>query len=251
MRRRRPRAPRPAALLAVLAVLAALTGGWLWLRDASLFAVERVTVHGATGPDAPAVRAALTAAARRMTTLHVEGDTLRDAVARNEAVAGVRVDRDLPHGLRIEVVERPAVATVMVNGRRAPLAPDGEVLDGATPAPDLPALSGDGRHRTRLVELLAAAPGPLRRRARRAYVGATGLTLAMREGPTLRFGRGDRLEAKWAAAGRVLADPASSGARYVDLRVPERPAAGGLVASTSASGSTAVVDPPAQVEVQG
>jgi cell division protein FtsQ len=251
MRRRRLRAPGPAALLAGIVALAALTGGWLWLRDAPTFAVQRVQVEGATGPDAPAVRAALTAAARRMTTLRVDADTLRDAVARNERIADVRVDRDLPDALRLRVVERTAVATVSVNGRAAPVGADGEVLDGATAPPDLPVLAAAGRHRVRLVALLAAAPDPLRRRARRAYVGPTGLTLAMREGPTLRFGRGDRLEAKWASAARVLADPASAGARYVDVRVPERPAAGGVLASTSASGSTPPVDPPAQVEVQG
>ncbi|UUY02045.1 hypothetical protein LRS13_15125 [Svornostia abyssi] len=52
--------------------------------------------------------------------------------------------------------------------------------------------------------------------------------MVLTEGPRLRFGRGDRLTAKWAAAARVLADEDAQGASYIDLRLPERPAAGGL-----------------------
>jgi cell division protein FtsQ len=70
----------------------------------------------------------------------------------------------------------------------------------------------------------------LRRRGRRAYLGERGLTLTMRDGPSLYFGTTADLRAKWAAAARVLADPTAEGARYVDVRVPERPAAGGLTA---------------------
>ncbi|MCW2983306.1 MAG: FtsQ-type protein, partial [Conexibacter sp.] len=55
-----------------------------------------------------------------------------------------------------------------------------------------------------------------------------GLTLVLSSGPDLRFGGADRLAAKWAAAAAVLADSESRGATYLDLRYPERPAAGGL-----------------------
>jgi cell division protein FtsQ len=61
-----------------------------------------------------------------------------------------------------------------------------------------------------------------------AAVERDGLTLELRDGPKLVFGDLRGLEAKWAAASRVLADPGSEGATYVDVRVPERPAAGGL-----------------------
>src|SRR5206468_4148015 len=76
---------------------------------------------------------------------------------------------------------------------------------------------------------LAAAPAPLRQRVLRASTTPEGgLTLELRDGPALRFGGADRLAAKWAAATAVLADKASAGATYLDLRYPERPAAGGL-----------------------
>jgi cell division protein FtsQ len=75
---------------------------------------------------------------------------------------------------------------------------------------------------------LAAAPPALRPRVRRVYLGPNGLTLPLRNGPTLYFGGSERLRAKWIAAATVLADPTSTGATYVDVRLPERPAAGGL-----------------------
>ena len=82
----------------------------------------------------------------------------------------------------------------------------------------------------RAVALLAAAPPELRAKVSRVYAGPRGLTAPLSAGPVLYFGGADRLRAKWAAAARVLADRSSSGATYVDLRLPERPAAGGLVA---------------------
>ena len=52
--------------------------------------------------------------------------------------------------------------------------------------------------------------------------------LDLRDGPDLIFGDARRAAAKWAAAARVLAEPSAAGATYLDLRVPERVAAGGL-----------------------
>jgi cell division protein FtsQ len=62
----------------------------------------------------------------------------------------------------------------------------------------------------------------------RLWSGPRGLTLDLRNGPDLIFGSGADAPRKWTAAVRVLADPSSEGATYLDLRVPERVAAGGL-----------------------
>jgi hypothetical protein len=59
-----------------------------------------------------------------------------------------------------------------------------------------------------------------------------GLVVEMNEGPELIFGDATRVRDKWDAAARVLADPAAEGAAYVDVRLPDRPAAGGLAADT-------------------
>lgn len=223
-------------LLAAAAFLILLAGGYLALRDSSTFAVRDVEVRGATGPDAAKIELALRDAARAMTTLNADAAELAKAVGRYPTVKGVEVDRDLPHGLAVRVLEKRAVATVTRGGRKIPLASDGRLLDGATPPSDVPALQVEGATGTRvsdtrgrqLVELVAAAPSALRRRATEATVTDLGLTLEMKDGPRLYFGTADDLNAKWTAVARVLADPAAEGATYLDVRVPERVAAGGL-----------------------
>lgn len=233
--RRMPSPPRR-ALLVVAACLVLLAGAGFWLRDSGFFAVERVTVAGASGPDAPKVESALRQAARDQTTLHLDRDALLQAVERYPTVGDVELDRDLPNGLRVTVVERTPVATVTIAGRKVPLTADGRLLEGATASDQLPALAvkGDPGGRLsdaearRLLAVVAAAPRPLRAKARRAYQGARGLTLSMDEGPSVYFGSTRDLRAKWRAAARVLADPTTEGARYVDVRVPDRAAVGGL-----------------------
>jgi cell division protein FtsQ len=236
MRRRIPSPPRRRTLLVAAAIAVLLGGSLLWLRDSSFFKVEEVRVTGASGPDASKVEAALRSVARDMTTLNVDEKALRQAVERYPTVGSLEIDSDLPNGLRITVLERRPVAIVTVAGREVPLTADGRMLEGATAASDLPTLSvktepgrnlSDDRGR-QLLAMVAAAPTPLRKRARRAYLGPNGLTLSMDEGPSLYFGNADALGRKWQAASRVLADPTTEGARYIDVRVPARTAVGGL-----------------------
>jgi hypothetical protein len=69
-------------------------------------------------------------------------------------------------------------------------------------------------------------------------MGPQGVTVAMRNGLLVYFGDATRPHAKWLSLARVLADPSSEGASYVDVRLPERPAAGfasGAVPATSAA----------------
>ena len=74
--------------------------------------------------------------------------------------------------------------------------------------------------------VLGAAPGPLAPLITRAYSGPLGVTVVLANRLRAYFGDATRPHAKWLSLARVLADPSSSGATYVDLRVPERPAAG-------------------------
>ena len=60
--------------IAALAFAVLACGYLFWLRNSSLFAVERVAVSGVTTSDGERLRAALGAAAERMTTLHVDRD---------------------------------------------------------------------------------------------------------------------------------------------------------------------------------
>jgi cell division protein FtsQ len=231
--RRRPPA-RVVAGFAAVAVL--LGGGWLWLRDSSFVAVRHVTVTGVSGPEAPRVVAALQDAAHDMTTLHVRSGQLTTAVEPFPAVERVDAHADFPHGMRIVVHEHVPVAVVVSGADRVPVAADGTLLRGTVGA-GLPVISASAppagqtlsdRRVREAVALLGSAPPALRAKVRRVYLGQRGLTAPLRNGPVLYFGGGDRLRAKWIAAARVLADRSSAGATYVDLQLPERPAAGGL-----------------------
>jgi cell division protein FtsQ len=255
------RLPRPplratAAFLCVLGVLGAM---WMWLRDSSLVAVRSVTVTGVSGPDAGQVREALSDAARDMTTLHVKTGELRTAVDPYPTVLDVSTHADFPHGLRIAVHERNPIGAVVAGTQRVPVAADGTLMR-TTSSADLPEISAkalpggshasdpDVRH---AVAVLSAAPPAVRARVRRVYVGERGWTLPLRNGPVLYLGGSERLAAKWAAIVAVLADPTSTGATYLDVRLPERPAAGGLEPPPDPAAQAPATGQPGQTTVPG
>jgi cell division protein FtsQ len=219
---------------AVLAVVT-LGGGWLWLRDSPLVAVNDVWVTGVSGPDAPAIRAALTDAAHDMTTLHVRPGALRTVVSPYPVVKDLRVETDFPHGMRIAVIERDAVAAVDIDGARVPVAADGTLLRGRPAGArlvtlDIPSANGGGRLTSRrgraAVAVMGAAPARLRTFVQGIQYGPDGMRITLRNGPLLEFGDAARARAKWIAAARVLGDPRGAGASYLDVRIPERPVAG-------------------------
>ena len=113
------------------------------------------------------------------------------------------------------------------------MAADGVVLGPALLSGSLPTVADDGD---------AAPPGaraaatrscwhaltrPRRRAARRCDGSSRastrareGLTVAMRNGLLVYFGDATRPHAKWLSLARVLADPSSAGATYIDVRLP-------------------------------
>jgi cell division protein FtsQ len=227
-------------VVALAAGLVLAAGYQFWLRDSSLVAVEQVTVTGLTTKDAPRVRAALASAAHAMTTLHVRQDDLEQAIAAYPVVRALEVKADFPHGLEIHVVEhRPAA---LVNGM--PVAGDGTILRGLPVEGSLPKIDARGNlegdrlrdhaalHAARVA---GGAPAALRPRLERIDLRSPdGIVVELREGPEIIFGDATRVHAKWIAAARVLADPEAEGATYIDVRLPGRPAAGGLPAATLA-----------------
>lgn len=219
-----------------LLVAGLLGGGWLWLRDSSLVAVSQVRISGVRGPQAVQIEALLRSTARRMTTMDFNAGALRTAVAAYPVVAAVKASTGFPHAVHIRVIERPPVAMLLAGGQRTALAADGTALGAQLASGSLPTLSGSfapipgqriGDASLRAdVAVLGAAPSILARFIARVYDGPEGLTVAMRNGLLVYFGDSSRPHAKWLSLARVLADPSSAGARYVDVRVPERPAAG-------------------------
>lgn len=219
-----------AVLLAVLAPLA------MWIRNSSLVGVHEVSVTGIDGPQAAQIKRALEAAGRDMTTLHVQEDKLLGAVAAYPVVRSLRTAADFPHGLRIAVNAYEPVAAVRTGSGVMAVAGDGTLLRGSTtralPMVEVRARGGGDRlgrgEALSAARLLAAAPRALRTRVVRVYRGPRGLTATMENGPKLYFGGAGRPHEQWRAAAQVLASSTSRGAAYVDLRIAERPVAGGL-----------------------
>jgi cell division protein FtsQ len=245
-------------------VLAALMAGalaalyHLWLRDSSLVAVKDVQVTGLTSKDGPRIRAMLEVAAEDMTTLHVRKEELEEAVRGFPVVGSIHVETDFPNGLRIEVEERPAAALVSVDGVPLPVAADGTVLRGLRPPEGLPLLrmekpAVDGRvtdaETLRALLVAGAAPAGFPQRIARLSEGPErGIVIELEDGPELIFGDADYVVEKWTAAVRVLADGDAAGASYIDVRLPDRPVAGGLPVETVEPVAPAgeVITPPAE-----
>jgi cell division protein FtsQ len=230
---------RRVIVIAILLALALAAGYVLWFRDSSFVRVEHVTVTGLTGTDAPRERAGVIAAAKGMTTLHYDEAALRRALGAGATVESIRVTPDFPHGLRIDVVEKSPVAVLEYGSERVAVGSGGVLLPDVRPIPHaLPSIAvgalpsgarlGDGRAR-RLVAGAAAAPAALRARVvRLRELPDKGLVAFLHDGPDVILGSPSDLVAKWTTAAAILADPESRGASYIDVRLPDRPVAGGL-----------------------
>jgi cell division protein FtsQ len=256
--------PRRWAVRAVVGLLAATAAGagWLWVRDSPLASVQQIRIDGVRGVDAAAIDAALKGAAKGMTTLDVNTGALRAAVAPYVVVRAVSATGSFPHRLTIRVREQLPVAVLVAGGVRTAAAGDGVALGPGLASATLPTIAlssaapgrgghvGDGTVRAELSVLGAAPPALLGWIARVYTEGREGLTVAMRNGLTVYFGDAERPHAKWIAALSVLADARSAGATYVDVRAPERPAAGtagtaGLGEGSEAPEQVSATDPTA------
>ena len=231
----RPRRSRLIAVLVALVVLAA--GYWFWFRDSSLVAVRHVDVVGVTIGDRARISSELTDLAEKMTTLDVDAAKLESAAKAYPTVGSIDVDADFPHGLRIEVIERPPVMLVAAGGRQIAAAADGTLLpDVAVPDGGLPTLELkkppppgglEGAAADQAV-IAGAAPEPLRPLMHTIeHTAEHGIVVTLRGGVPLYFGIAAEAARKWAAASAVLADPQLETLTYLDVRVPGRPAAGG------------------------
>ena len=245
----------------VLAALVALALGGLyhfWLRDSSLVGVKEVQVTGLTTKDGPRIQAMLESVGEDMTTLHVRTGELDEAVSTFPVVGSIHVEADFPHGLRIEVTERPAAALVSVDDVPVPVAADGTLLRGLAPPEGLPLLRMEkpvaesqvtDPRTLRALLVTGAAPAGFPQRIDRVSEDAEqGVMVELEDGPEIIFGDADLVDEKWTAAIRVLADADAAGATYIDVRLPERPVAGGLPVETIEPVAPAgdVIQPPAE-----
>jgi cell division protein FtsQ len=208
-----------------------------WFRHSSFVAVENVKVEGVTSADRDRVTAALTDAAKGMSTLDVDASKLASAVSGFPSVASVTASSSFPHGLTVHVTERRPVLVASDGDHQVPVAADGSLVPGVdTTALHLPVLKVDqipasgslGGEALDEAQVIAAAPKPLAPLIEGiATTQSYGVVITLHGGIDLRFGSPSKAEQKWAAAAAVLADPKVTTVGYVDVRVPARPAIGG------------------------
>jgi cell division protein FtsQ len=240
-----------------LAAVLLLAGAYMvWFRNSGLVAVEKVQVSGLTGKDARRARAALEGAGRETTTLNVDRGSIEQAAQAFPVIRALEITPDFPSGLRIRVLEHRPTAVLVSGDRRVPVAGDGSILTGLPLGGSLPTIDVKGAVPSRrlgsgsamgAVRVAGTAPAVLTHRlASIQTTQSKGVVVKVSHGPDLIFGTTARLHAKWAAAARVLADPDAAGAEYIDLRIPERPAAGGLAVETVAPVAPAGAPDPEQ-----
>ncbi len=205
---------------------------------------SRVYVTGVTGPSKARIERLLQQAGAGQSTLAVDREELLAAVQAFPEVADVRVQASPPSGLTLTAVMRLPVGVATVAGRRMVVAGDGRVLERASAAdlPEIDASAGALQLRgSQLVgaggalDVLAAAPHALLPMAKVLRTSTAGLEVEMRRGPRLIFGSAREARAKWIAAATVIADGSAAAASYIDVRVPSRPAVGGMGGSRVAS----------------
>jgi cell division septal protein FtsQ len=204
-------------------------------RQTGIFALQRIEVEGATPAVAAQVRAALRPYVGRSLVRFDSGSAAR-RLTTVAAVAGTKFDRAFPHTLRVRVrTERP-VAVLRQGADAWLVSSTARVLRPlARPYPHLPRIwlprSADvavnatlGGPGARGVAALAPLR-PLRIGAdvRQVQAGDGELTLVLASGMELRLGDSGDLHLKLEVAKELL--PITTGARYVDVSVPERPVA--------------------------
>jgi cell division protein FtsQ len=223
--------------IAAAVVLLVLYGGYmLWFRNLSWFAIDGVTVDGAT-TNQREISSALEQVSGDMTTLHLNDDQLRDAVARFPTVASVSASTSFPHTLHVKVTERLPVAYVRIHGQELAVSADGYLLTGLDfDADGMPRIEGASANGARLdgdaaaqAAIVGATPDSLRELITSSTWNEDdgGVEVELENGPEVRFGDGSRAADKWAAAVAVLSGSERGSPSYLDVSVPDRPVSGG------------------------
>lgn len=220
-------------IVGALACAALLALYMLWFRDSTFVRVSSVKVVGAESN--AKVAAALEAAAVGQSTLHLDRDALRAAVAGEPSVAGLGADPDFPHGLTITVDLRAPAGYIDRDGGVV-VAGDGTVLQTGIDRPDgipvidaEPTASGAQINGDALVaaQVLAGVAPVMAPQVEEIGIDSEhGPVATLNGGVEVRFGDASRAEMKWRAVAAVLAEPSFTSANYLDVSVPSRPVAG-------------------------
>jgi cell division protein FtsQ len=229
--------PSGRSLVAAFGLLVGVLACYWLARETSVFAVERIEVHGAP----PAVAREVRGVARETlgaSLLTVDADELAGKVRMLPSVVAASVDRAFPHTLVVKVAAEHPVG-VARKGERAWLVTGSARVLRRLPIDAEPGLPRIWLPRQVPVEIGARLPHAYQPDARalaalrEVRLGGRvkgvrhehgELTLALRNGREILLGAPVDIPLKIAVAGEVL--PQLDGwLRYLDVSVPERPVA--------------------------
>ena len=229
--------PSGRSLLLGFGLVAGALAAFWGARASSVFAVERVDVHGAPPAVAREVKALLADEVGR-SLLAIEAREIADTIRALPSVAGVSVDRSFPHTLVIRIAADKAVAVVRRGRSSWLVAGSGKVIREIETGSErgLPrlwltrdiavrvgaALPAGFTAATRALAAVHEARLPGRVKTVRSSGGQ--LTLVLHRGPEIRLGSPTDLLLKLAVAARVF-PLLEDGTVYVDVSVPELPVA--------------------------
>lgn len=232
--------PSGRALLLGFALLAGAALAYVGARETSIFALKSVVVRGAPPQVAAHVRAALKPLEGRSLLAVNEGEVERRLAGLSD-VAGVSLNRDFPHTLRLVVTPAHSVAVLRQGPSAWIVSTDGRVIREAVrgAAPKLPRIWIPRATSVEVGSTLADANAGLAVRAltvarglgfgnRLSAVRSTDneLTFVLATGTELRLGDMTALSVKLAVARRILPIVEGTSA-YLDVSVPARPIASG------------------------
>jgi cell division protein FtsQ len=236
---------RTLAMVAASALVAGL-GGWLLFAGAGP-KVAQVTIVGLTRDASPALQSALVTASRSQSSSGFSAQKVRAAVSEYTLITAIRAEPRPPDGITLYVHEREPFLRLSAEGTHVALDAAGAVITGYGRLPHVTSISGtrapiDGRADDPLalvaLQILRAAPAPIRHRIVAITPSNGILTIYLHHGPRLIFGDATLVHAKWDAAVAVMATRSAEGAAYIDVRLPSRPAA--QIADPTTTPSTAV-----------
>jgi cell division protein FtsQ len=210
---------------------------WFVLRDLALVEIRDLEVRGldTSTVEGRQIEDAIEVAAGEMTTLHIRQDVLDQEMARFPRVQSATIEPDFPNAATVTVRQRKDGSIFGEEEDALLIASDGTVLGSPGDRVESLPVIGDGdppdgsRVEGEALDqaiVLGAAPTELQSFIDRSDMTPDGVEVTLSNGLVLLFGVPEKASEKWKAAATVIADPELSGAGYVDLTVPMRPAVG-------------------------
>ncbi len=223
-----------------LLVVTLVVGGvaaWTVVPASDAFRIRHLEVTGAGAVSDLEVRERIDALLAGKTVFTVDEDKLAERISELPFVRSVRVERHLPGGLQLHIVEYRPLALGLGDGQFWLVAPDGRVLAKARPddwsgriptvtLQDADIKPGDHVDDEPALRLLSSRPSSSTLEFEKIVTDDYVITAQLVGGIEVRFGRPVALRQKLLVAEAMLQQAARKDLtpRYVDVTVPGKPA---------------------------